>query len=71
MQTIEVGQAGIRLGQLLKLTGLVDSGGEAKSMLADGLVRVNGVIETRRGAQLHPGDLIEVASLPEGAVQLV
>jgi ribosome-associated protein len=71
MQTIEVGEAGIRLGQLLKLTGLVDSGGEAKSMLADGQVRVNGVVETRRGAQLHPGDLVEVARLPEGAVQLL
>lgn len=71
MQTIEVGQAGIRLGQLLKLIGLVDSGGEAKSMLAEGQVRVNGVVETRRGAQLHPGDLVEVAGLPEGAVQLV
>ena len=48
----------IRLGQLLKAAGLVDSGGEAKAVLASGSVTVNGEIETRRGRQLHPGDVI-------------
>ena len=50
----------IRLGQLLKLAGIADSGGEAKALLA-GAVLVNGVAEGRRGRQLHAGDLIEAA----------
>jgi ribosome-associated protein len=50
----------IRLGQLLKLTGFARSGGDGKALLASG-VRVNGVAETRRGRQLHPGDVVEVA----------
>ncbi len=48
----------IRLGQLLKLAGLADSGGEARALVADGAVTVNGAVETRRGRQLHPGDVI-------------
>ena len=48
----------IRLGQLLKAAGLVDTGGEAKLVLAEGEVTVNGELETRRGRQLHPGDVI-------------
>ena len=48
----------IRLGQLLKAAGLVDSGGEAKAVLAEALVTVNGEVETRRGRQLHPGDVV-------------
>jgi ribosome-associated protein len=71
MQQIEVGDAGIRLGQLLKLAGLADSGGEAKSVLAAGQVRVNGMVETRRGAQLRPGDVVELVGAAEAAVQLV
>ena len=50
----------IRLGQLLKLAGVVGGGGEAKSLLADGAVSVNGEAESRRGRQLHPGDLVQV-----------
>jgi ribosome-associated protein len=48
----------IRLGQFLKLAGLVDSGADAKPLLADGLVEVNGEVETRRGRQLHRGDVV-------------
>ena len=48
----------IRLGQLLKAAGLVDSGGEAKAVLASGSVTVNGELETRRGRQLAPGDVV-------------
>jgi ribosome-associated protein len=57
-QPIAVGAAGIRLGQLLKLAGLVQSGGEAKAVLAAGEVTVNGGVERRRGAQLRPGDVV-------------
>ncbi len=50
----------IRLGQLLKLSGLAESGGEARELVTDGVVRVNGEIEIRRGRQLHRGDIVEV-----------
>jgi ribosome-associated protein len=50
----------IRLGQYLKLLGLVATGGEAKYMIQDGHVRVNGEVETRRKRQLHDGDTVEV-----------
>ena len=43
----------IRLGQLLQAAGFVDSGGEAKALLATGSVHVNGEREERRGRQLH------------------
>jgi ribosome-associated protein len=46
----------IRLGQLLKLAGVIDAGGEAKGFLASNRVLVNGEPEDRRGRQLHPGD---------------
>lgn len=50
----------IRLGQLLKLADVVSDGGEAKALLAEGVVVVNGEIEVRRGRQLHPGDVVRV-----------
>jgi ribosome-associated protein len=46
----------IRLGQALKVAGIVGSGGEAKVLLSEGRVTVNGEPEQRRGRQLHPGD---------------
>ncbi|GGJ83870.1 RNA-binding protein [Pilimelia anulata] len=55
---IEVGPDGIRLGQLLKLADLVETGGDAKETIAAGLVRVNGEVELRRGRQLRPGDTV-------------
>jgi ribosome-associated protein len=51
----------IRLGQLLKLSGLADDGSGAKALLAEGTVRVNGEPESRRGRQLHDGDVVEAA----------
>ena len=58
MTEIEIGPEGIRLGQLLKYAGAVETGGEAKDLLAAGLVEVNGVPETRRGARLSAGDVV-------------
>ncbi|MDQ3722334.1 MAG: RNA-binding S4 domain-containing protein [Actinomycetota bacterium] len=52
----------IRLGQLLKLAGLADSGGEARELVQEGVVRVNGRPEKRRGRQLHRGDLVEAGA---------
>jgi ribosome-associated protein len=51
----------IRLGQLLKLAGVVGTGGELKALLAETPVLVNGEADARRGRQLHPGDVIAVA----------
>ena len=48
----------IRLGQFLKLANLVESGAEAKPVIAGGVVRVNGEVETRRGRQLVLGDVV-------------
>jgi ribosome-associated protein len=50
----------IRLGQFLKLAGILDSGGEIKSLIADGEVEVNGEVDLRRGRQLHRGDIVAV-----------
>jgi ribosome-associated protein len=51
----------IRLGQLLKLAGVVGAGGELKALLAEAPVLVNGEPDARRGRQLHPGDVVAVA----------
>jgi len=58
----------IRLGQLLKLAGLVDSGSDAKFLLAGGEVVVNGEPETRRGRQVRAGDVV---SLGDASVRVV
>jgi ribosome-associated protein len=50
----------IRLGQALKLSGLAESGGEARALVEDGVVTVNAEVETRRGRQLHHGDVVAV-----------
>ncbi len=51
----------IRLGQFLKLANLIDSGSDAKQVLVEGLVTVNGEVETRRGRQLVAEDVVELA----------
>jgi ribosome-associated protein len=50
----------IRLGQALKLSGLAESGGEARALVEDGAVTVNAEVETRRGRQLRHGDVVAV-----------
>ena len=59
MQTfrLRAGDEFIRLGQVLKAAGFVESGAEAKEVIQDGLVSVNGETETRRGRKLHKGDI--------------
>ena len=51
----------IRLGQFLKLANLIESGSDAKPLLADGQVSVNGAVATRRGRQLVAGDVVALA----------
>ena len=58
-QTVPV-RLPITLGQFLKAASLVGSGGEAKMLIADGMVRVNGEVELRRGHKLQPGDVVQV-----------
>lgn len=59
-QEISIRGDTIRLGQLLKLAGVVDSGSEVKALLASEPALVNGEPETRRGRQLHRGDAVRV-----------
>jgi ribosome-associated protein len=65
-RTVAIRDASIRLGQLLKLADLVDDGSEAKEVLLQGLVRVNGEVETRRGRQLVPGDTVAIGGQTVG-----
>ena len=51
----------ITLDALLKASGLADSGGAAKSLIADGEVQVNGQVETRRGRKLRAGDEVTLS----------
>ncbi|WP_306214038.1 RNA-binding S4 domain-containing protein [Actinoplanes sp. RD1] len=60
MREVPVGDDVIRLGQFLKLADLIDTGGEAKVLIAEGDVTVNGEVDTRRGRQLQPGDVVAV-----------
>ncbi|MDX1872728.1 RNA-binding S4 domain-containing protein [Mycolicibacterium sp. 120266] len=61
MDDVPIRDETIRLGQFLKLAGLIDTGSDAKSVIADGLVRVNDEVDTRRGRQLQPGDVVSFA----------
>ncbi|HYO47691.1 MAG: RNA-binding S4 domain-containing protein [Actinomycetota bacterium] len=60
MQEIEIRGDMIRLGQLLKLSDLAGSGADARALLLEDGVTVNGEIEVRRGRQLHRGDVVAV-----------
>ena len=59
MQVIKIKDDFIKLGQLIKLAGLVDSGVEAKYAIQNSLVYVNNQIETRRGRKIVPEDIIK------------
>lgn len=59
MEIIKLRDEFIKLGQALKAAGLVESGVEAKEFIVQGLVVVNGEVETRRGRKLYDGDEVE------------
>jgi ribosome-associated protein len=61
VQEIHIRGEMIRLGQLLKLVDVAGSGADAKALLADGRVIVNGEPETRRGRQIRAGDVVSAA----------
>lgn len=59
MEIINLKDDYIKLGQALKAANLVQSGVDAKYAIQDGLVKVNGEVETRRGKKLYDGDIVE------------
>ena len=59
MEILNLKEEYIKLGQALKAAGLVDSGVEAKIVILDGLVKVNGQPELQRGKKLYDGDIVE------------
>ena len=63
METIKLreGEEFIKLGQAMKKAGMVGSGLDAKVIIQDGLVKVNGEVDTRRGKKLYKGDTVEFA----------
>jgi ribosome-associated protein len=60
VEDVPIRDSMIRLGQLLKLANLVEDGVEATDLIKNGLVKVNGEIDDRRGRQLHDGDTVTV-----------
>lgn len=59
MEIIKIRDDYIKLGQAIKLAGLVQSGVEAKIEIQEGLVKVNNEVELQRGKKIYPGDVIE------------
>ncbi len=53
----------IKLDSLLKLAGIAQTGGMAKNIVKDGMVKVNGEVDTRRGKKIRPGDVVEFEDL--------
>jgi ribosome-associated protein len=62
MREVPIRDGTIRLGQFLKLADLIEAGGDAKALLAEELVDVNGEVETRRGRQISRGDVVTVGA---------
>ena len=60
MREVEISQEPVELYKILKFEGMVSSGGEAKSIIADGQVLVNGKIETRKRKKIVSGDIVEL-----------
>ncbi|MGL5053343.1 MAG: S4 domain-containing protein YaaA [Cetobacterium sp.] len=63
MQEIKISTEYIKLDQFLKFTGEIGTGGQAKELILDGQVKVNGEIEERRGKKLYPGYKVEFLGL--------
>ena len=59
MREVEISKEPVELYKILKFEGMVSSGGEAKSVIADGQVLVNGNVETRKRKKIVSGDIVE------------
>ncbi len=62
--SLSVGERPINLTQVLKLVGWVDNGGQAKALIAEGHVRVNGAVELRKRRQMALGDVVQLDDGP-------
>ena len=62
MKEVKINTEFIKLDQFLKFEGIVGTGGEAKNIINDGLVKVNGKVELARGKKLYKGDVVEAFS---------
>ena len=60
MREVEISREPVELYKILKFEAMVSSGGEAKIVIAEGLVRVNGEVETRKRKKIVAGDIIEL-----------
>ncbi|MBU8848280.1 MAG: RNA-binding S4 domain-containing protein [Desulfobacterales bacterium] len=60
---VKIKKVPVELYKILKFENLASSGGEAKFMIIDGFVKVNGSIETRKRKKIYPGDIIETGGL--------
>ncbi|MGJ4074915.1 RNA-binding S4 domain-containing protein [Corynebacterium macclintockiae] len=65
---VSIRDSDIKLGQFIKLANLVETGGEAKEVIAAGAVQVNGEVDTRRGKTLRPGDEVTLVDAETGDV---
>jgi ribosome-associated protein len=63
VEDVPIRDESIRLGQFLKLANMIDSGSDAKELMIQGAVTVNGEVETRRGRQLVPGDVVALGGV--------
>jgi ribosome-associated protein len=63
VEDVPIRDQSIRLGQFLKLANLIDSGSDAKELMIQGAVTVNGEVETRRGRQLAVGDVVSLGGV--------
>ena len=65
MEKISINTEKIQLDQFLKWAGILESGGQVRPMLDEGLIFVNGVKETAKRKQLHPGDVVKIINIGE------
>ncbi len=70
MDTVIIHTEWIKLGQLLKLANLVGQGSDAKFLITNGDVFVNGAVELQRGKKIHPGDVVEVKGFGKVLVEI-
>ena len=69
MEKIAIKTEFIKLDSLLKFAGLVGTGGEAKELIADGQVKVNGEVCTMRGKKIRPGDTVTLGAITVSVVE--
>lgn len=69
MTTVPIHGEYITLGQFLKITDIISSGGQAKPFLAEADIKVNGEPDNRRGRKLYPGDTVRVAGAGEFRIE--